>query len=135
MRSLLTEAVLSVSRYIISTTYDHRRHPKEPKTSIIKPNTIINSRFSCKWVFGVPQKILKHLMEGPHLVLYVSRPSISTTYDQRRHPQGPKTSIITLNTIITFRICCKRLFGVLQKILKHLKESQHPQSLFRFTQK
>ena len=64
------------------------------------------------------------------LVLFVSRPSISTTYDQRKHPQGPKTSIITPNTFITFRICCKRLFGVPQKILKHLKESVHPQSLF-----
>ena len=63
-------------------------------------------------------------------VLYVTRHIISPTYDRRSHPKEPKTSIITPNTIITFTICCKRVFGVPQKILKHLKESQHQHSLF-----
>ena len=65
-----------------------------------------------------------------HLVLFVSRHSISTKYDQRRHPQGLKTSIITPDKFITIRICCRRVYGVPQKILKHLKESQHQHSLF-----
>ena len=63
-------------------------------------------------------------------VLFVSRHSISTTYDHRRHPQGPNTIMITPNTIISFRKCCKRVFGVPQTLLKHLKESQHQHRLF-----
>ena len=65
-----------------------------------------------------------------HLVVFASRHSISITYDHRRHPQGPKKIMITPNTIISFRISCRRIFGVPQKILKHLKESQHQHSLF-----
>ena len=65
-----------------------------------------------------------------HLVLFASRHCILTAYDHRRHPQGPKTIMITPNTIISFRISCRRVFGVPQKILKHLKESQHQHSLF-----
>ena len=65
-----------------------------------------------------------------HLVVFASRHSASTTYDHRRHPQGPKTIMITPNTIISFRISCRRIFGVPQKILKHPKESQHQHSLF-----
>ena len=62
----MKQAVFTVSRYIISTTFDYRSHPLEPRTSIVTPNTIITFRFCWKWVFGFPQKILKPLMEGLH---------------------------------------------------------------------
>ena len=65
-RSTSAHLVSFLSRHSISTTYDHKRHPQEPKTSMIIPNTIIAFRFCCKWVFGVPLKILKHQMEGLH---------------------------------------------------------------------
>ena len=68
--------------------------------------------------------------KSTHLVLFVSRHNISTTFHHRTHPLGPNTSIILPNKIITFRICCKRVFGVPSKILKHLKESQHQHKLF-----
>ena len=60
----MKQAVLTVSRYIISTTFDYRSHPLEPRTSIVTPNTIITFRFCCNWVLGVPQKILEYLIEG-----------------------------------------------------------------------
>ena len=49
-------------------------------------------------------------------VLFVSRHSISTKYDHRSHPQKPKTSIVTPNTITTFRFCCKMVLGILSII-------------------
>ena len=61
-----TQPILFVPRHDILTTYDHRRPPQEPKTDIKIPNRSITFRFCCKWVFGVPLKILKHLMEGLH---------------------------------------------------------------------
>ena len=78
IRSLLTQAVLSVSRHSICTTYDHRSHPQEPRTSIVTPNKIITFRVCCKWAFGVPQKILEYLMEGLHqpILIYLC-PAIS----------------------------------------------------------
>ena len=64
--STSTHLVSFLSRYSISATYDHKRHSQEPETSIIIPNTVITFRCCCKWVFGVPQKILKQLINGLH---------------------------------------------------------------------
>ena len=61
IRTLLTQPVLSVS-----TTYDHRSHPWEFRTSIVTPNTSITLRLGSMCLFGVSQKILKYLMEGLH---------------------------------------------------------------------
>ena len=73
MRSLLTQAVLYVSRHIISPTYDQRSNTQEPRTSIVTPNTIITLIFCCNWVLGVPQKILEYLIEGlyQHILFYL----------------------------------------------------------------
>jgi hypothetical protein len=65
-----------------------------------------------------------------HLVLFVSRHNILTTYDHRRPPQEPKTGIKIPNRSITFRFCCNWVFGVLLKILKNLMEGLHQHSLF-----
>ncbi len=93
IRSLLTQAVLSVSRHSICTTYDQRSHPQEHGTSTVSPNRIIIFRFYCKWAFGVPQKILEYPMEGLHQpILFYLLPGIlfrphMTTKDTNRNPR------------------------------------------------
>ena len=122
-----------MSRHSNSTTYDHRIHPQELKTSLVTPNTIITFRFCCKWVFVVFQKKVKTSngrSTSTHLGFFVCRHSISTIYDHRIHPQGPKTSTITPNTIIAFRFCGMWVFGVTQRILKHLMEGPNQPILF-----
>ena len=59
-----TQPILFVPRHTSSTTYDHRSHSQQPKTSIDTPNTIICFRICFKWVFGMPPNILKHLIES-----------------------------------------------------------------------
>ena len=92
IKSLVTKAVLSVSRHNISTTYDLRSHPEQPRRSIVTPNRIIIFRFYCKLAFGIPQKILEYLMEDLHqLILYLCpgilfQPHI-TTKDTNRNPK------------------------------------------------
>ena len=56
MECLHQHSLLFVSRLSSSTTYDHRSHSKEPRTSIITPNTIITLSFCCNWVFGSRRK-------------------------------------------------------------------------------
>ena len=122
-----------MSRQSNSTTYHNGSHSQEPKTSIVTPYTIITFRFCCKLVFGVLQKKSKTSngrSKSTHLGFFLSRRSISTIYDHRIHPQGPKTSMITPNTIIAFRFCGKWVFGVTQKILKHLMEGPNQPILF-----
>ena len=84
-----------------------------PKTSIIIPNTFI--AFTSKTT-----KTTNGRSTSTQPVLFVSRHSNLTTYDHKTHPQGPKTSIVSSNTSITFRFCCKLVFGVLLKIVKYL---------------
>ena len=66
--------------------------------------------------------------------LVVSRHSNSTTQDHRSHPQEPKTSIVTPNTIITFRFCSKWVLGILRKIVKYLLLGLCSHSLFYLCQ-
>ena len=122
-----------MSRHRTPTTYDHRSHTQEHRTSRVTPNPIITFRFCCKWVFRVPQWILEYLMGGLHQhILFYLHPgrSISIAYDHRRHPEEPQTRLISLNTIITFRFCGKWVFDVPQEILKKLMEGLHQHSLF-----
>ena len=133
MRSLFTHAILSLSSHSNSTIYDNSSYPQGPETGIMTPDTIVAFRFCGKWVVEVPQKntrISNGRSTSTHLVIFVSRHSISTAYDHRTDPQGPKTSITIPNTIITFRFCCKWVFGVLQKIVKHLIEGPYQTILF-----
>ena len=90
-RSTSTHLVLFLSRHSISTTFDQRILPQGPKTSIILPNIIITFRFCCKWVFGMPQKILKHLMELSLFYLFsgiVIQPHMTTAATHRNLGQA-----------------------------------------------
>ena len=100
-------------------------------TSMIIPNTIITFRFCACWHLGSLKNttLFNRWSTSTHLVLFLSRHSILTTYDHRRHPQKPKTGIMILNTIIALRFCCNLVFGVPLKILKHLMEGLHQHSL------